>query len=96
MLEAEPETFSVLTVYYKMNYEPKKCRQKTSDFYGRLGISWHETVVSYLPLHQMSDSANEEHAGIKHMYYDHICRNSSKQRAMAVIAIIELVRRRLK
>lgn len=113
MFEHEAETFAVLTIDYKMKYEPKKYREKSYDFYGRRGISWHGTVVTYVPKPTETELTRSEGHGqtprsdgqggkrpkdiqIKHLYYDHICRNTSKQDAYAVLALIELVCRRIK
>lgn len=30
-----------------MKYEPKRYRQKSSDWYGKKGMSWHGIVVTY-------------------------------------------------
>lgn len=47
ILHSQAVTFGVLTMDYKMKFEPKKYRQKSSDRYGRKGLSWHGPVVTF-------------------------------------------------
>lgn len=39
----------MVTLDSKMKLETKKNREKSSDFYGRRGISWNGTMVTYVP-----------------------------------------------
>lgn len=47
LLRNEQAIFVMLTMDYKMKYEPKKNSQKSSDWYVRKGIRWHGVVLTY-------------------------------------------------
>ena len=88
--KSEPESFGIITMDYKMKYEPKRYRQKSTDWYGRMGMSWHGTVVSYKP-RNVEISTVGVNGAMKNLYIDHICRNDSNQTAYAVASIMELL-----
>ena len=100
-LQREPaETAAIITVDYKMKYIPKKYREKQTDFFGKKGMSWHGTVVTIKPKMDgiatvgtgndgNSNSVNT--INTKNIYFDHICRNDTSQKALSTASILELV-----
>lgn len=91
------EEVGILTIDYKMKFDPKKYRQMSSDWYGRKGITWHGSV---LPHKKRENERNMNEYGEKvelpKLSFDHICRNDSSQKAYAVCFIIQLVCRQIR
>lgn len=71
------EEVAIITLDYKMKFEPKKYRQKSSEWYGRKGISWHGTVVTYMQKRLSSSSTETGKNGVEttNLYLDYVCGN---------------------
>lgn len=98
MQRAKPETYRVLSMDYKMKLEPKKFRQKPSEWYRGKGMSWHVSVTTNKPfvcvdtVHRSQFTAGEDICFTKNLHLDHICRNERNQTAFAVASILGLLR----
>lgn len=66
--------------------------QNSSDRYGMKGLSWDGTDVTYRSCSTEDNGDRvEENTLVKHIYYEHLCQNSSEKDARAVLSIAELV-----
>lgn len=75
-----------------MKYEPRKFRQKSSDWYGRKGMSWHDSVVTFRMVPgEQEEMGDNDTVKIKNLYFDHVCKNDSSQTSFQVCSILELL-----
>lgn len=94
ILGSETGKLATVVMYYKMKFEHRKFRQKSSDWYGRKRMSWNGNVVNY----SVQQDENGENGGtgsvkLYTIYLDHICKNDSNQTAFVLCKILELVYR---
>lgn len=81
---------------YKMKYEPIRYREKTLDFFGKKGISWHGIVVFHLDkcYDESGKYTGPEHLSM--LFYDHFIQGDTQQDVTAVASILEAGIMRLK
>lgn len=96
---AGPEmTHAVVLLDFKMKFEPIFFREKSSEFFGKKGISWHGAVVFHMAARD--DIENIEYisdmSSLATLYIDHIVGNQTTQDAVAVCSILEAVLHRAK
>lgn len=82
----ESQTKVLLLMDFKMKFEPVVYTEKTVDFFGKRGLSWHGVVAIY------SDGTG----GIKHLYIDQIVGNNSKQDKISVLSMYDAALARVK
>lgn len=89
VVENEAGTVGILTMDYKMKYQLRMFREKTTDWYGQKGLSWQGSVLTY----KISTPNGGEHdmVYLKNLYLDHVCGNSTEQTAYYLCSILELV-----
>jgi len=86
---------AMVVMDFKMKFESLYFREKTTDFYGKKGLSWHGSMV-YSRYTSSEREASEESLLDYHItYYDHISSGDSKQDYVAVMSYFEAVCRRI-
>lgn len=96
MIRAEPETFAIVTMDYKMKYQPGMYREKSTDWYGQKGLSWHGGVVTYRTDRDKTQNSEGNEVHLRNIYLDHVCGNSTDQNAYSVCTILELICRKVR
>jgi hypothetical protein len=96
IMDSLTNTQALLVMDFKMKFEAEYYREKTTDFYGKKGSSWHGTMIySRYTDRQKSDSRKELEP--HHItYYDHISSSNSKQDWKAVLSYFEATLMRMK
>lgn len=70
----------------------EKVWETSEDFYGKKGISFHGSVITYKERSIPGTSTQPvSQVQLRNIYLDHVCRNRSHQSAFAVCSILELV-----
>jgi hypothetical protein len=78
----------VVLLDYKMKFEPVYFREKTVDHYGKRGISWHGSMITFYS----SVCVDGVQTAVPNKFYmDHVVENESKQDVTSVISILEAV-----
>ena len=86
---------ALIIMDFKMKCEPMFYREKSTQFYGKQGISWHGTLV--LMKHIVEADANISTANeFDLFYFDHILMCDTTQDAGAVLSIFEALIWRMK
>jgi hypothetical protein len=78
----------VVLIDYKMKFEPVYHREKTVDHYGKRGISWHGSMITYYTVSEIDGVRTVEPNNI---YMDHIVENENRQDVLSVVSILEAV-----
>ncbi|KAI9560512.1 hypothetical protein GHT06_011445 [Daphnia sinensis] len=76
----------VLLIDYKMKFEPVYFREKTVDHYGKRGISWHGSMITFYTCVCVD---GVQTTVPNKFYMDHVVENESKQDVTSVISILE-------
>ncbi|PXF48898.1 hypothetical protein BWQ96_01240 [Gracilariopsis chorda] len=79
-----------------MKFGPLCYREKTIDFLDKKGISWHATVVFYLPDDYGSDVENTSPHHLSMLFYDHIVQGDTQQDVSGVASLLEAAMMQLK
>lgn len=87
---------ALLVMDFKMKFEAEYYREKTTDFYGKKGSSWHGTMVYSRPTEQQKIDSPKELEPHQITYYDHISSGDSKQDWKAVLTYFEATIMRMK
>lgn len=74
----------VVLIDYKMKFEPVYHREKTVDHYGKRGISWHGSMITYYTVSELDGVRTVEPNNI---YMDHIVENENRQDVLSVVSI---------
>lgn len=74
-------TFTIIIMDYKMKFETIRYREKSVEFYGQRGISWHDSVVILRREHD--DATVSDDLGT--ILLDHIAENYNAQDSWAVL-----------
>ena len=90
----------VILIDYKMKFEAIRFREKTTEFFGKKGMSWHGAVVFYYnstesSTHSASSAAGQEDE-IRTLFFDHLLTNDMKQDRVAVLSLLDAILARLK
>ena len=93
----EGEKSVVILVDYKMKFEAIRFREKTTEFFGKKGMSWHGAVIFY----KANDSAiNQTEAAdtmeLSNLFFDHLISNDMTQDCVAVCSILDAILARLR
>ena len=80
-----------------MKFESMYFREKTTDFYGKKGLSWHGSMLysRYVESDLDSIAMDEGLKDFKITYFDHISSGDSKQEYVAVMSYFDAVCRRI-
>ncbi len=76
---------AVVLMDYKMKFESIRFREKTSEFFGKRGCSWHGAVVFFA----------EREGALNQLYYDQISSDDSMQDTFAVASMCDVICRRI-
>ena len=95
MKTMEPHQALIL-IDFKMKFEPIYFREKTNQFYGKKGISWHGSVVFSPHNPHEGDPVDKDLKYMDMFYFDHILHDDSTQDSDAVLSIFEALLFRLK
>ena len=85
---------AIVLLDYKMKLEPIYYREKTSDHYGKRGISWHGAMIYYFS-YERNIETGTWHTVENTLYFDSLADVDSKQDKHAVLAMIEVVMLRI-
>lgn len=96
LIQAETETFAIVTMDYKMKYQLRMYREKSTDWHGQKGLSWHGGVVTYRTERDRTRRSESRYVHLRNIYLDHVCGNSTDQNAYAVCTVLELICRKVR
>lgn len=79
---------------YKMNFEAIRLWEKTTECFGKKGMSWHGSVVFY----RAKDTQGRLRANgeLSTLFFDHILSNDMKQDRVALCSILDAILARLR
>ncbi len=90
---------AMIILDFKMKFESKYFREKTSEFYGKKGMTWHGAMVYSRYTEEAKEVAAQAGKQLEPFnitYYDHISTGDSKQDWFAVLSYFEAVIIRMK
>lgn len=76
VVDNEAGTVRILTMDYKMKYQPKMFREKTIEWYGKKGLSWTGSVLTSDI--STPNGGEKDKVNLKNLYLDHVCGNSTE------------------
>jgi hypothetical protein len=79
---------ALIVIDFKMKAEPIYYREKTSDHFGKRGMSWHGVLVRYWEYVMVLNGTAYKKMESR-LYYDHISSGDNKQDKVAVLSMIE-------
>jgi hypothetical protein len=86
---------AMVVMDFKMKFESIYYREKTTDFYGKKGLSWHKSMLYSRYTSAEREEAEESLLEYHITYFDHILSGESKQDSVAVISYFDAVFRRI-
>ena len=89
----EHEAMAVMD--FKMKFESMYFREKTTDIYGKKGLSWHGSMVYSRYTLSEREAAEETLLDYHITHYNHISSGDSKQDYVAVMSYFEAVCQRI-
>lgn len=93
VVESDAGSLGIATMDFKMKFQPRMFREKTTDWYSQKDLSWHGSVITYR--NDVPEGRDEQKVYLKNLYIDHVCGNSTEQTAYSVCCILELVCKRV-
>jgi hypothetical protein len=83
-------TTCIITIDWKMKFEPERFRESSVHNYGKRGISWHEAVLKYYKYSATVENGRlVEEAMPTFVPLDQILEHSNKQDGLAVLSDLE-------
>ena len=76
---------AIVLIDYKMKFESIRYSEKTVEFFGKRGSSWHCAVFFF----------SDGHGGVNNLFYDQISSGDAKKMFFAVASICDAIFRRL-